>query len=329
LIIVSLLILSVFNLVHFSNLLITTSLTVLAIAGGVVFYRKQWFRQRARAIIYLCILTATSWILLPAANHLLGAGFITNRGKNVFMMGSLIESGLMKKYLEESCADKKYDLCNYLDSLPDYSYQFIWHENSPLYAGGCRDKDWVNCWLEKDAEFGIIIHDLFSQRNYLMRFIGLGIKTGLCQLVSYKIPPRRPEGEESPVRWSIEKHLKRDYQRYISADQQQQALRWPALSMTQRIIVPIAMAFLLPFLLLPSLRSRIPISVRIFTLGVLLALVCNAFICSIFSTCTPRYQSRVIWIIPLLAIGYLIHYTGIFPWKILPGMATSPETENP
>ena len=319
-----LLILSVFNLVHLSNLLITTSLTVVAIAGGILFFRKQWFKQRARAILYLCVLTISSWILLPAVNHMLGAGFASSRVKNIFMMGSLIENGLMKLYLEESCAEKGYDLCNYLDSLPEYTHLFLWDNRSPLYAGGCLEKDWLDCWLEKDPEYGIIIKDMFSQRKYFIRFAGFGIKTSLQQLVSYKIQPRRPEGEGSPVRWPMEKHFKRDYQRYISAKQQQQELSWPVLSVTQRIIVPIALAFLLPFLLMPSLRNKIPVNVRIFTLGILLALVGNAFICAVFSHYNHRYQSRVIWIIPMLALSYLIHFTAVFRGKLLTRRTHSP-----
>jgi hypothetical protein len=307
-----LLLLAFLNLVHLSNLLITTSLTVIAIIGGLIFIRKQWFRQRAKALLFLSVLTLSSWILLPTVNHLMGAGFVTSRAKNIFMMGSLLENGLMGGYLDETCGEKGYEICNYLDSLPEHAHIFLWeYYESPLYFGGCFEKGWENCWMEQDPKYGIIIDDFFSNPYYLWQFVRIGIRTSLRQVISYEVQPRRPEGKGTSVHWPVEKHFSGDYQRYISAKQQQNYLYFNSLSLSQKILVPVSFVFLVLFTLIPGIRKKIPLHWRIFTIGILLALIINAFVCATFSHLTPRYQSRVIWIIPMLALAYLGEYRSI------------------
>ena len=319
LIIILLVVVTFMNLSHFTNLLITTGLSFAAVLGGLLFFRKQWFRERAMALVLLGILSLSSWILLPTVNYIMGEGFVTSKAKNIFMMGNLIENGLMKSYLEETCPEKEYELCNYLDTLPDQTYTFVWEYDSPLYDGDCMDVTWVDCWLQRDLEYGIIIDDMFARRDYLWKFIGISIKSSLTQAISYKIQARRPEGIGSPVRYPMEKHLKRDYERYISARQQKEELHFKALSLSQSIFVPLAFLFLAICNLVPGIRKRIPLSLRIFTLGIFLALIVNAFACATFSHFNPRYQSRVIWLIPMLAIGYLLQFKDlgikIFPFK--------------
>jgi len=317
--IILLVLLTIMNLSHFSNLLITTGLTVVALVGGLIFRRKNWLRERAMALLFLGILSLSGWILLPTVNYSMGEGFVSSKARNIFMMGNLIENGLMRSYLEETCEEKGYALCNYLDSLPDQTYTFVWEYDSPLYDGDCMEVTWVDCWLERDPEYGIIIEDMFARKGYLWKYIEISIRSSLTQIISYEIQSRRPEGVDSPVRYPMEKHLKRDYDRYISARQQQHDLHFKALSISQKVFVPIAFLLLVICNLVPGIRKRIPLTLRIFTLGIFLAVIVNAFVCATFSHFNPRYQSRVIWLIPMLAIGYLLQFKDLgikfFPLK--------------
>ena len=60
-----------------------------------------------------------------------------SKSKHIFYMGRMVENGILKKYLDETCATKNYQLCAYKDSLPATADRFLWDfENSPVYKLG-------------------------------------------------------------------------------------------------------------------------------------------------------------------------------------------------
>lgn len=97
-------------------------------------------------------------------NFLLGAGFKVSRAPNVFIMGRFAESGVLNDYLLDQCKSNKVELCKYVNRIPSTSGLFLWDDNSPLYEGGCVDKDGhrSDCWLLKNEEYSPIIEEVFT-----------------------------------------------------------------------------------------------------------------------------------------------------------------------
>jgi len=308
---VLLLLLLLCNLVHLSNLLITTSLAGLSLVTGLLLRKKEWVQQRVRAMIWMSGLVLLSWIIPMLVNHSLGVGYSVNRVRNIFIMGSHIESGLMASYLNEACEEKDYTFCRYADSLPESTAVFLWDGNSPLYRGGCMEKGWESCWLDKDKEYGVIIHDMITTPRFLSRFLIISLRKGISQNLSFNIQHRSPEGGGSPVHYPMETHFPKNYENYMSARQQQEALHFDTLTLLQYIMVAWGFIFLLTCMIIPRIRRYIPVSWKIFTISMFISVVTNGFVTAIFSHVTSRYQSRVIWVIPLVAILFLCNYRKI------------------
>lgn len=298
-----------FNMMHLSNLMITISIFGIWLIIVLVFIRKQWIRQRLLSLMFLALITAGSWIILPVVNSQLGAGFVTTRVKNVFMMGSLVEKGLVKPYLDEYCAEKNYEICAHKDRISNRTSRFLWDFESPLYQGGCLKEGWESCWLEKDEEFGRIISDLIATQEYRRAYLRMAFTEGFNQLVTVGLRNLRSEGNNSPVRWPMEVCFdKKEYQRYISAYQQDHGLRFNLLSRLNKMVTLVSFMGILVFLIIPGLRKTLTVRLWLFTGIVFMALLANAFIVSVFSHVAERYQSRLSWMLPLIFACFLIQY---------------------
>ncbi len=296
-----------FNMMHLSNLLITMSLSGVWLIIGLLFIRRPWVRERLVSLLFLSGIVAGSWIVLPAVNSYLGAGFVTSRVKYIFMMGSLVEKDLIGPYLDEYCAEKNYDLCAYKDRISKNTSHFLWDFESPLYQGGCMEEGWESCWLEKDKEFGRIISDLLSTREYRNKYLQIAFSEGFRQLYTIGLRNLRSEAGGSPVRWPMEVCFsKEEYHRYLSAYQQDHGLKFNFLSMLNKLVTLVSFAGILFFLLIPGLRETVTVRMKLFMGTVFVALLANAYITSVFSHVAERYQSRLSWIIPMIFFSLLL-----------------------
>ncbi len=83
---------------------------------------------------------------------------------HVFLMGKLVENGVLKEYLDEVCVTKKYEICQYKDSLApnNYSGNFIFHPSSAFQKTGA--------WNNPHIEYNVIIRDILFTPKYLVKY---------------------------------------------------------------------------------------------------------------------------------------------------------------
>lgn len=67
---------------------------------------------------------------------ILTMGSAISKSKHGFLMGAMVEHGIVKKFLDENCHSNSYKFCAYKDSLPDKAWKFLWEEESPFYKMG-------------------------------------------------------------------------------------------------------------------------------------------------------------------------------------------------
>ena len=203
----------------------------------------------------------------------------------------------MSDYLNKNCETKNYKICQYKDNLP---WDFLWDENSPLYKTG----GWEN--ENNKKEYTEIIKDIFSKPKYVKIFIVKTInstlniffkfETGDTQLGVDQL--RSPEGA---INW----HFKNDLREFWSSKQCNKILNFDEINNRQNIII--YTSFLVLILLFLNIKmflkknNKILFSVYI----ILISIISNAFICGTFSEVVPRYQSRVVWLIPLILLIFL------------------------
>ncbi len=289
---------------HFS-ILVTATLLIIFILVFNIFKKILPLHKN-----YLLItMVFAGWITIPIINAAYGEKFSVSRCKNVTLMARLVETGVVTEYLNEHCAEKSYSLCNYKDSLPAYGYMFAWEPTSPLYRGECLKSGWDNCWIEKDAGYGLLIHDIITSPKYLKKLIRISLKDTYLQLKDFKIGVLVPMAENSAPYETIKSFYPHQLKGYTNASQFRQILYYNTTSKIQIVLVILSL-LLIPLILISLHRQKIQSrNILHFTTIICLAIILNAAVCSSLSTVVDRYQSRVIWLIPfLLTILVIIHF---------------------
>ncbi len=244
---------------------------------------------------------STPWILmiLPPALALIGlcsinfaahGRFAVSPFGNIFLLARVIYDGPGMAVLRRDCPTTAWQLCPFLGTFPPSSDEFLWKQNSPLnQAGGPKV-------VSRDAD-AIIRDALISDPAGEVR---AALSNTLEQL------GRFASGDGlSPWPDQVTAEIKRDFPAreaasYASARQQVGALSVPPvlahLHMAIAVIGVMACLLLLPIALL----RRTPCAG--FLVAVLMALPISAAITGALSTPHDRYQSRIMWLPPFVAV---------------------------
>jgi hypothetical protein len=235
-------------------------------------------------IIYIWSLIVLTYLSVSLVHYGFGGGFKISRGNHVFLMSRLIDMEIVNDYLQEECGEKNYRLCEYKDEL---IWEFLWdYENSPLYKTGG--------WEENREEYRAIIKDIFLTPKYLKTFLVKSVESSFQQFFNYETGDTPVLGIDSPPFYPITSYMKGQEKEYISSRQCNGRLDYAFLNNYQHYLF--AASLLLTLLLL---FTRIPLETKLLLGYILIALYLNALACGALSGVSPRYQSRVIFLLPL------------------------------
>jgi len=236
-----------------------------------------------RGLALAGMVTALAMLLLPLVNGLVSGHFGFTPGGQTFIFGRLLQSGMVRRYLDEHCPSSEIRLCAYRDSLPTTGDEWIWDSDSPFndlggwegYAGEMRSITQASLqdhpWLNLRA----------AALDSLRQFVKIGT------------------GEDMDSRYWHTDQVIADYlpdavPALSNAIQHHAALgRLP--SRLNLVYVPLtfgAMVLVLAELVSGWRRGSLPTLL----LTVLLALVGNAILCGVFSGPHDRYQGRIAWL---------------------------------
>jgi len=274
---------------HNSHFYICMFLAVLLLLGSLLKSIKEKFNNagiKLKKIVLVILLLVISNLFLSLVHYTYGGGFKASRGGPIFLMGNLVEMGLIDTYLAENCDQKQYELCAYKDSIPN---NFLWAENSPIYIGG---------WGSNKDEYTSIIKDIVTTPKYLKAVVFKSAILSIKQFFHFDT------GEaEVPKEWVSNTiiHLYPNHgERFLNARQSTDRLGFNFVNHTQKLIwAACLLACIIIFML-----GKMEIKYRLLIVFILLALFINAAICGSFSGAYPRYQSRVVWLLPLPLLLY-------------------------
>ena len=252
-------------------------------------------------------------IIMPLSHLALTgkAGFTP--GGSSFLFGRLVQDGVIKRYLAEHCPREGGRLCALQNRLPTTADDFLWTGQSPFQdLGGFR---------EAGTELARLT--MAAVRAYPGMTLWTTVRSTVQQLVTVATGDALEEGHYDARAFFIA--FTPDIAGpFREARQQQDALSQSLFDRLNLIHVPIALAAvsgLLPLAIWSMRRRRYDLAVL--ALFVLVALVGNAFICGALSNPHDRYQSRMVWLAPLV-LGVAVaafrrkqhsmdHYAGVLP----------------
>jgi hypothetical protein len=270
---------------HISHLILFGALLVIILLTCRYFIPVAHRRNVIYSSIIMLLLTAASIVTMGSA---------MSKSKHVFLMGAMLDKGILKKYLDDNCATKNYVLCQYKDELPRDPNVFIWEEISPLYkAGG---------WNETRTEYTEINHNILTTKKYLWPFIGKSVEFSLEQLATFHIGDgNTPFPQNSNVHTTIAQYVPHEADNFLNARQNKDILL-DNLKLPNLIILCTVVLSMLVLIAGIILQKRLPKDIYLLVFIFITAIIINAADCATFSMVIGRYACKLMWMIPLLAL---------------------------
>ena len=220
-----------------------------------------------------------------------------SKSKHIFFMGSLLEKGVLKKYLYENCSSKNYKLCAYKDSLPKKADDFWWDPESPLNK--------IGDWKQVKPEFNGIIHDIFTRPAYIKQYAMATVKQTANQLITVNVGDGNqsfPSG--SYVNRTLVKYFPNESQNFNGATQNKVPVL-DAVALPNKIFI-IIILYCLPGLLYMffkwrKLKNEMKLLLVVCVTGILL----NSLDCAAFGTINGRYGCKMVWLIPFCVLAFV------------------------
>lgn len=278
---------------HSSNLLILpiAGICVIAAVAG-----RSWATWRG-PIMRWSIATVCAWGGLYFANGAIDGKPYLSRGSHVFLMGRLIDTGMLEPLLREECQTHHWNICAHADSLPSTGRQFLWRGNSPLHEMGG--------WDATSAEFGEVTRASFATPARLWDHTKASIASTADQLtrwhLGYEIESKWYRDPGSPPATMIAKHLPHELAAFNGAMQQggrgELSLRWPNIG--YRIVLSLSLIVLAAWAwkrARPGRKEEVP-----FVIMAIATVLVGAWVCASLSEVDARYLARVSWLLPLSA----------------------------
>lgn len=233
---------------------------------------------------------AAALLALVASNFVRTGQVFVSRAGPAFILGRLVQDGIVKHLLDDTCPESGYRLCEYKDDLPTSADDYLWGATSPfLRLGGFE---------------GGAVESRSIIAESLRRYPWTHVRTALVDTVRQFTSFATGDGIEPQqfVLMPILTELTPHYLDAYTAARQQNGLI--AFSWLNAIHVPVGYLSLavLIGMLAGAVYGRDRGDRLHLPAFVLAALVGNAFICGALSNPHDRYQSRLMWVASLSAI---------------------------
>jgi len=201
----------------------------------------------------------------------------------------MLQDGIVTRYLDEHCPDRRLRLCAHRHELPDDADVLFWSGDGSVFNRLGR-------FAGLGDEMGLIVGE--SLRAYPAWQLQAATIATLRQLV------RVSTGEGVvPTAWHtvgmIEKFTPHAALAMRASRQQHRELDFTAINAVHRPVALAAMLLLLPLMLWSARRRPINDLGRLAATSAC-ALLANAVVCGVFANPHDRYGARLVWLAPLV-----------------------------
>ena len=279
---------------HLSHIPITAAL--IGLAGIMLFWRAGWRSTFSRVAVPTASL-AVAALGLCSVTYLAADVFRPSLESEKFLVAKTFDSGLGQPVLNRICATESWRLCKVRGFVEDprrllQGQDYLWEPDSPRWS------------LDKSDAIGLRAEEGAFARRVLVEdpigAIGVAAQSWGHQLVQ----ARAADGMIAyPARTGVFKQI-HEYFPYGSiafdASKQERGVLQTLALVPDRAIA-LLVVLLTPFIIWFAIK-RHDQSMTALVLVVLSAFVINAAVCGILSGPVDRYQSRVLWLLPMLGL---------------------------
>jgi len=273
-------------------------LVILTLAPFLLWFIFKLVGIRIKTLHWpILVLIPLSWAAVCTSNYIDNGNFTTSRASHVFLMGKMVENGMLKHHLDRRCDSKDWKICQYADSLPITGWQFVWDPKSPVAKTGG--------WDANKAEYNDILTSIITTPKHLLLLMYKSvIETGAELLqCDYGTDLMRCD-EKSNIQQTIYKYYGHEYNRSRWSRQSILEIPFDGLNMWYYLFLIVSTVWVAYLYSIHQVPNQL-IAAYIF---VLVILVMNAFVTANFANLGDRLNTRIFWLIPTLHILSILHY---------------------
>lgn len=249
---------------------------------------QRWFDLTLVAAA-LVIAVAAEWLFGMAVTHFVGAPPI----RPPFLMARVIDDGPGYRYLQSTCPDNGFKVCEFLPRLPAQSDQFLWDLDPAHGVFAASDGDTRRALSAEQLRFVLAVVESDPAGQAAASAVNVFKQLSLMSLPEFVYDAQQREGFERKI---PAEHLSpmRETRAW------QESIPWSAFGWVGWISLFIGLGFVAWSLGagMRSIDSRLVALVAFVLLGVLM----NAVVCGVLSTPHDRYQARLAWLVPFCAL---------------------------
>ena len=212
-----------------------------------------------------------------------------------FLMARVLIDGPGREYLRQHCGDAKLVICGYLNQLPTDTNDFLWKLDGIWQTASPATKEEL-----RREEMPLVLATL---RAFPREELSISAAHFWEQLMTFGL---WDYGPNPWVEQMFDKVLPGARSRYLRTRQARRALPDEFSSSVQEWTVIASLVLLGAFA--PFVLRLRPARLMGLTVVVIFVIIVNAFVTGVFSNVEDRYQSRVIWLLPLLAILFALEW---------------------
>ena len=250
---------------------------------------RSVLRPRVAALAYASVLVALAMALQVGANaYFTGSASLTGKHPP-FLMARLLGDGPARRLLQQRCETLHWTICRFADKLPTDSDEFLWSGDSVMARATPAEAAAI-----RSEELPLLEATLHASPREQMR---ASLENFRTQLTYYDI---EGFGNNTWAEHALPTVLPGADQPYHRSRQFHNAVASDLFSDIQDRAIPCSLLALV--LLLPLCWRRRLTPLLTLSAVVLPAIVGNALLTGVLSVADSRYQVRVIWLLPLLAL---------------------------
>ena len=286
-------------MVHYSHFLM-----ILVVWGGFFLFsilkrlQKHPLKIPLKRWVITGGLVLIPWILLPTIHQQMGYGFAMSRVTHVFVVGKMVETNILKKFLDKFCPTSPYSLCDDKDNLPSSMAEFLFSSKSPLRKNGN--------WQDKKEEYDRLIGHVLKTPQYFFYYLGsLGQFMGIS-FSDFIVEPYPVFQREDWSPHKVEEFFyPGDMNDYLNSRQFQmwRGYNFPRWSENHKIVGSLSVMSLLIYLFTSFKVRGVDKSLEVFVSLTLLGVFSNALVCGGLTAFNAhRFMARIWWLVPLCVI---------------------------
>jgi hypothetical protein len=275
---------------HATHLMLGAGVCLLLAALWAIF-RKGFMSGRLRALGEVAAIVMLAAIAQLVLNSYLYGKPSLNGERPPFLTARLIADGPGRWYLEQHCSETKFAGCGRVRYLGHDSDQFLWADDGVWRMSSAETREQM---LREEIPFA-----LATFRTYPRAQLSISGANFWQQLNSFEIG-------FDPNDWMVrqfEEVFPAGKAQFLQSRQAGNDLPFDFLSMIQNWTVVASLALILAFALL--LWRRWTFRLAGLSLVIASSVLANALVTGVLSTVEDRYQSRVVWLIPFLAVTFI------------------------